>query len=138
MIAGLIAGARSAHALLLIDTCQIDRPVPGALDATTGAYSPTYLPIYDGPCRVKGPGAGSGSVGSAQAADAEQQRTRHALVLPHGSAAGVASGDRVQMTTGALLGTTYAVVGVSDSTSMSARSVTIEWVDDPADPEYDA
>lgn len=128
MIAGLIAGARATHALLLIDSCQIDRPAPGALNATTGAYSPTYTLVYSGVCRVKGPSAGSAGVDSPVVAEAGQQRARHTLVLPHGSAGAVSCGDRVQMTAGTLTGTTYTVVGVSDSSTMSAGSVSIEWV----------
>lgn len=132
----LIEAARAAHALLLIDTCVVERPQNGTLNTSTGAYTATYLTIYTGACRVKGPGAGQATPQEVLAVEAEQQLTRHTLVLPYGTAAGVAAGDRVRLTAGAMNGSTFTVVGVSASTSMSARSILIELVDDPASPAY--
>ncbi len=136
-VAGLVARARIAHESLMLDTCDITRSQTGELNATTGDYTTTWAPIYSGACRVKGPPAGNANPDEVQAADAEQLRTRQTLVLPHGSAAGVANGDRVQITAGPLLGVTFTVVGVVDASTMSARSLLVEQIDDPADPAYD-
>ena len=138
-IPGLIVQARAAHLQLLTDTCDIARAEPGAVfDENTGGYTTEWVPMYSGPCRVKGPGAGSASVDSPIAGEAPQVVSRQTLVLPHGAVPGLAEDDRVQITSGPLLGVTFVVVGAVDSTTMSARSVLIEAVDDPADPAYDA
>lgn len=133
----VLANARSSHERLMIDTCSIARRVPGALNATTGEYADDWLPIYSGACRVKGPPAGNADPQETVVAEAEQLRTRQTIVLPHGSAAGVANGDRVQITSGPLTGFTFSIVGVVDASSMSARSLLVEQIDDPAGPPYD-
>lgn len=137
-VEAVLGAGRMAHLKLMIDACNIDRPVAGSFDTSTGDYTTTYLPMYTGACRVRGPVASGAGPQEVQAADAEQSRSRLRLLLPHGSAVGVAAGDRVQITAGSLLGTTYSVVGVEDTTTMTARSILIEVVDDPADPAYDA
>lgn len=139
MIATLLAGGRAAHVRLMVDTVRIDRASTPTLNESTGKYTTaSWWPIYDGPARVKGPRAGDAAVWQAQAGDAEQAATRQTLVLPHGTAAEVAAGDRVQVTGGPLTGTVWTVVGQVDASTMTARSVLIEQVDNPATPALGA
>lgn len=124
----LLARGRAAHERLMRDTCTITRVSTSTFNTTTGDYSTTTASIYSGVCRLKGPTAGNAAPQEVQAADAEQVRTRQTLVLPHGAASGVAEGDRVAMTSGALSGQTYTVVGVVATSTMTADAVLVEQV----------
>ena len=143
MIGPLLARARATHAQILTDTCQISRTTRGALNTTTGQYATTTEVLYTGACRVKGPGAGQAAVDDVTAGEAQQQRTRQALVLPHWTARpeyspeyapasydtrSVRPGDVVVITAGSLVGASFVVVGQVDSTTMTGHSILIEAV----------
>ena len=127
-IDALIARGRAAHERLLVDTCTITRVASSTFNATTGNYATSTSTIDTGACRLKGPTAGNAAPQEVEAADAEQVRTRQTLVLPHGAAASVDEGDQVAMTSGALNGLTFTVVGTVATTSMTADAVLVERV----------
>lgn len=125
----LVGKARALHERLMTDTCTVTRVTASTFNTTTGNYSTSSATLYSGVCRVKGPPAGDANPQEAEAADAEQIRTRQTVVLPHGEAATVRKGDVVTVTGGDLTGQTYTVLGVSDSTTMSARSLLVERIE---------
>lgn len=124
----LVARGRSFAERVMVDACTITRVANGAFNATTGNYAQTTSTLYTGVCRVKGPSAGNAAPQEVDAADAEQVRTRQTVVLPHGEAATVDEGDIVTLTSGALTGQTFTVVGVVDATTMTARALLVERV----------
>ena len=123
--AGFVADMRAQHGSLMTDRCVIDRDTRGPLDAVTGNYADTWTALYSGKCRLKGPHAGAITVTEKQAGEAEQATTWQTLVLPHGSASDVSVGDRVTINAAQ----TYRVVGQSDSTTMTARSLLVERIE---------
>ena len=128
-ISALLVDARAAHLALLVDTCVIERQAAGTFNTSTGNYdSASWSTIYSGACRVKGPSAGSITVTERPAGEAEQSTQCQTLVLPHGTTSDLRMGDRVTVT-GSNEDTTFRVVGQVDTSTMTARSVYIEKIE---------
>ena len=133
-VASILARARSRHQLLMIDTCVIERETVGSFNASTGDYDGgSWATVYSGQCQVVGPYPRAVTVTEKDAGWAQQSTQRQQLVLPHGTTNGIEVGDRVTVT-GSNSDDVFRVVGQSDATTMTARAVLIEKVEDPESP----
>lgn len=118
-----LARGRAAAEALMIDVCDIARPVSES--ASGGIVTPATAPVYSGKCRiqVKQETGGGRTVGEAYLI---VQRLE--LQLPI-TAAELAEGDLVTMTASALdpqlVGKTYAVQDVVRKTHLTARRATV-------------
>ena len=57
---------RTEWATRLTDTCVVSRSTPGALNTTTGEYTPSLAEQYSGPCLVRPAAPGSVEAGEEQ------------------------------------------------------------------------
>lgn len=120
----LLARGREAHERVMIDECVIDRETKGVLDESTAVFgSSSWLVLYSGKCRLKGPHAGAITVTERDAGGAQQSTQLQTLVLPYGSAPGVKVGDRVRVS-----GDVFKVSGGVGTSTMTARSLLVEAV----------
>lgn len=120
-----LAAGRIAAESLMVDTCIIDRPGEPVTD-DDGVVSPSYTPVYSGPCKVQqtlaqssSPEAG-GAVFTVQGARVD---------LPVGVGP-VATGDRVRMVTAAsnpdLVGNVYRLVELFEKSWQTAQRTRVE------------
>lgn len=110
VLAALAAGRR-AHERLMVDECTVDRLTAGALNTTTGAYSPTTANVYTGSCRVLAADPAEGAAG-----DSPAPLRVTAVMLPAGSTSTVERGDVVTVT-------------ASTDPRLLARALTVQAVD---------
>jgi hypothetical protein len=95
---GAIARARTrTEAAQFRDTCAVRRQTGTAYDDTTGTTTPTWLALYDGPCRMKQPSA---SAGAATAGEADVLLQHPEVHLPM-SADLLKPGDEITITSSA-------------------------------------
>lgn len=121
-----LARARGRHERLMLDTVAVARLTPGALNTTTGFYTPSSAAVYDGYGRIKREMAQD-----QEAAEGERQSTRLVLVLPYGAtgAADILPGDVVTVSAsvnGDLTGATLTVVGPETGTTATAHRYLVE------------
>lgn len=79
------------------DTCTSRRQTGTAYDDDTGVTTPTYLALYDGPCRLKQSGSGAASASSVTAGEADVLLQHPELHLPM-SAVLHKPGDEITLT----------------------------------------
>lgn len=118
-------GARDAEALM-VDTCRIERPGEAVTDPETGAVTPSFEAVYEGPCKVQQTLAQSSSA-EAGGAVYTLQDTR--VDIPVG-AGPIQTGDRITMLTGvynpALIDNVYRVTELFEKSFQTAQRLRAE------------
>lgn len=91
----VLDAGRAAHQQLMLDQCEIARPVAPVWDPETGTYQQLDpAVIYTGPCRVKPAGVGQ----ETQAGEEQLAVRRYEVALPADASGPVGVGDVLTVT----------------------------------------
>lgn len=122
-IASIVARGRARHLRLMTDTVSVVRPGAPVWNEATGAYVPSYTPVYTGPVRMV---AWRGN--EENAAEAEVAVIRYRLALPaDGSLPALARRD-VATVTASLDSALVGVVLVLTEPELATTSSALRWV----------
>lgn len=131
IVAQVLAQGRAAAESLMVDTCTIRRRTGVTTNDLSGVTTPTYAPVYTGPCRVQV--SGTGAMGQrTDVGETSQVILRVELQLPVATSTGVQRADEVTLTTSAndpdLLGRTWLVHDLAHKTHATSRRLQLEEV----------
>ncbi|GIG63613.1 hypothetical protein Lfu02_79850 [Longispora fulva] len=120
----LLARGRALAEALMVDACRIRRRTGATTDPATGTVTPTWITVYEGPCRFQQ----VGRLGQrADVAEASVVLLRAEVHLPLGPTVGLAVDDEIEPTRAQfdpdLIGRVMRVHDLEHKTAATARRV---------------